>query len=91
MTDEYPVYARLSPQKALQLGGDYFDWEDNDDYDDDDVFLVEDGQFDCGFVTGEGCSMAGTEDCDFDCPYRDELMKHPAYPNCDLLASDYSM
>lgn len=83
MTDEYPVYAGLSPQKALQLGGDYFDW---DDYEEDEHF-----DFDCGFVTGEGCSMAGTEDCDFDCPYRDALMKHPAYPNCDLLASDYSM
>lgn len=86
MTDEYPVYAKISPQKALQLGGDYFNWDDYDYCEEDN----EDEQFDCGFVTGEGCSMAGTEDCDFDCPYADELMKHPAYPNCDLLASDYS-
>lgn len=65
--------------------------------DDPDYELINDWDdgsiepFDCGFIPGEGCSMVATEDCDFDCPYRDELMKHPAYPNCDLLASDYSM
>ncbi len=86
--DKYPVYAQLPREKLLQMGGDYFDW---DDYDYEEGDELSEPEFDCGFITGEGCSMAGTEDCDFDCPYRDELMKHPAYPNCDLLASDYSL
>ncbi|MEH2243962.1 hypothetical protein [Nostoc sp.] len=77
--DEYPVYAQLSLEKLLQLGGDYFYEEDDQEFD---------SEFDCGFIPGEGCSMIGTEDCDFDCPYRDELMKHPAYPNVDLSTLD---
>lgn len=82
-TSEYPVYAKLSREKALQLGHDDVYWEYEED--------SHSEEFDCGFIPGEGCSMVGSEDCDFDCPYRDELMKHPAYPNVDLLASDYSM
>lgn len=77
MTNNYPVYAKLSQEKSIQLGWDDFDLKDNN--------------FDCGFIPGQGCNMIATEECDFDCPYREELMKHPAYPNCDLLASDYSM
>lgn len=68
-----------------------FNWDEYDYCEEDDFDDEENEEFDCGFVTGEGCSMAGSEDCDFECPYRDNLMKHPAYPNCDLLASDYSM
>lgn len=44
----------------------------------------DEDEFDCGFVVGEGCAMAGTEDCDFDCPWRDRLIASPYYPNCDL-------
>lgn len=95
MTDKYPI----SRGEFLQLAADCFDGDDEDFYlDDDQNFFLDDElddesafNFDCGFAPGEGCSMIGSEDCDFDCPYRDELMKHPAYPNCDLLASDYSM
>jgi len=86
---EYPVYAKLSEQKALQLGGDYFYSEDDEDTFDVEDVLLTDEYFDCGFVPGEGCLMVGTEECDFDCPYRDELMKCPAYPNVDFLASDF--
>ncbi len=27
--------------------------------------------FDCGWVRGVGCQLAGTEECDFECPHRD--------------------
>lgn len=77
MTNEYPIYAKLPSQKILQLEGS-FGWEDYNE------------EFDCGFVPGQGCSRT-TEECNFDCPYREQLLKHPAYPNCDLRASDYSM
>jgi hypothetical protein len=39
MTNNYPVYAKLSPQKALQLAGD-FGWEDRNDYEDEDIYLI---------------------------------------------------
>lgn len=48
----------------------WWDYEDNDE----DDFLEDDldeEDFDCGWEPGEGCLMAGTEDCDFECPYRD--------------------
>ena len=38
------------------------DWP-NDENDDEDYF-------DCGWVRGVGCTLAGTEECDFECPYR---------------------
>ncbi|BAS59890.1 hypothetical protein NIES2135_20450 [Leptolyngbya boryana NIES-2135] len=38
-------------------------------------------EFDCGFVPGFGCNYAGSEDCDFDCPYRGKLTSHSNYPN----------
>ena len=47
MTDEYPVYAKLSLQKALQLGGDYFDWDDYDYCEEDEP--EEDENFDRKF------------------------------------------
>lgn len=40
--------------------------------------------FDCGFIPGYGCQLAGTEDCDFDCPHRDALTNHPDYPNVTI-------
>jgi hypothetical protein len=36
------------------------DWDDDED------------EFDCGWVRGVGCQLAGTEECDFECPFRDE-------------------
>jgi hypothetical protein len=27
----------------------------------------------CGIIPGEGCTKAGSEECDFECPFRDEL------------------
>lgn len=48
-------------------GLNYYDSLD-DDEDDEDFF-------DCGWVRGVGCTLAGTEECDFECPYRAELYK----------------
>lgn len=52
-----------------------------DERDEDDP---DEPEFDCGFVPGHGCQLAGTEDCDFECPYRDRLIAHPDYPNVTL-------
>ncbi len=40
------------------------------DDDDDDEY-----EFDCGFYPGAGtCSKAGSEECDWDCPYRQQYI-----------------
>lgn len=44
------------------------DWDQSDDGEDEDLF-------DCGWVPGIGCQMAGTEECDFECPFRDDNHK----------------
>lgn len=45
----------------------YDDWNENEDWDEE--------WFDCGWVRGQGCTMAGSEICDFDCPHRDDFLK----------------
>lgn len=53
--------------------GDSFD----DDYDDENGYERDEWDEDeaaleeCGQWPGGGCQLAGTEFCDFDCPYRD--------------------
>jgi len=51
-----------------------------DDYEDDDACeICGKGQYDCncfhpdecGRMPGGGCLKAGTEECDFECPYND--------------------
>lgn len=46
-----------------------------EDFDDDEIDAWEDAMMDCGWdgIRGHGCAMAGSEHCDFDCPFRDEL------------------
>ncbi len=44
---------------------------DDDDYEDDEEFDDDMDRFDCGLDDEGQCSLAGTEDCDFECPYRD--------------------
>lgn len=39
--------------------------DESDDYPDDDEF-----EFDCRMTKGGQCMAAGSEDCDFECPYR---------------------
>lgn len=34
-----------------------------------------DEYYDCGWVRGVGCTLAGTEECDFECPFRDDNYK----------------
>lgn len=39
-------------------------------YDEHDPDADEDAMLDCGFIPGEGvCMLAGTEHCDWDCPF----------------------
>jgi len=48
-----------------------------DDYDDFDDGLdpeEEEDYFDCGWMREGGCSLAGTEECDFECPNRDSMI-----------------
>lgn len=47
-------------------------WEPDDGEDDfpEDDLEEDEEYFDCGYIPGEGCTMAGSEDCDFECPYR---------------------
>ncbi len=45
--------------------------DEDDGFDDD-----EDPVFDCGWTPEVGgCSLAGSEDCDFECPYRDDMIR----------------
>lgn len=50
----------------------------DDDYDEDADDHLEDDEdeeyFDCGWSPGGGCSMAGSEECDFECPNRDAMI-----------------
>lgn len=46
-------------------------WDDSDDDvdewdDDEDEWLSR-----CAWVRSQGCQLAGTEECDFECPFRD--------------------
>lgn len=48
----------------------------NYDYDEDygftDEDAIEDLMDECGQMPDGGCSLAGTEYCDFECPFRDD-------------------
>lgn len=51
-------------------------WDDDEDYS---WTEYDDGEtdeyYDCGWVRGVGCTLAGTEECDFECPFRDDNHK----------------
>lgn len=34
----------------------------------------EEEEFDCGMDRNGGCGLIGTEECDFECPYRDSMI-----------------
>jgi len=38
---------------------------DEDEFDDDEIM-----PFECGLSPRGGCGLAGTEECEFECPYR---------------------
>lgn len=53
----------------------YDDWWDEDDQDRE-LDEFEEAVEECGIVPGDGgCTLAGTEHCDFECPFRD----HPEW------------
>jgi hypothetical protein len=57
-----------------------FDWDDDgirDEWDDE-------PEFDCGWVPGVGCSAAGSEDCEFECPHRRDYEKGMALTQARL-------
>lgn len=37
------------------------------DFDEDE--LDDEDDFDCGMTSDGGCTLAGTEECDWECPY----------------------
>ena len=56
-------------------------FEDEREYDQDDD---DEDEFDCGWVRGIGCTLAGTEECSFECPHRRELEKGMALTRARL-------
>ncbi len=59
-------------------------WDEPTDEDDSDYPAAghgdewgddDESEFDCGWVTGLGCQLAGTEECDFECPFRNNNYK----------------
>ena len=54
-------------------GGD-FDYDD--DFDGEEFDELDEAIEECGIIPGDGgCQLAGTEHCDFECPFRD----HPEW------------
>lgn len=50
------------------------DWDDVDwNDDDDDTDEIEDAMDECGQMQGGGCMLAGTEHCDFECPFSKQM------------------
>lgn len=47
----------------------YDEDEPRDDWEDDEEW------FDCGWVRGMGCTKAGSEECDWECPHRRDFEK----------------
>ena len=41
------------------------------DYEEDETDPIEEAMFECGMGPDGYCALAGTEHCDFDCPFRD--------------------
>lgn len=64
----YGAAMGLAPnQEGDEDDSDYPAAGRGDDWDDED-----ESEFDCGWVRGVGCQLAGTEECDFECPFRDD-------------------
>lgn len=54
--------------------------EEQECFDEEDAEARDQAGMDCGMITGrlgrpEGCTKAGSEECDFECPFRDELYR----------------
>lgn len=51
---------------------DQFDYDDHDDDEDDDMEMAD---LSCGELPEGGCSLAGTEHCDWRCPFSAGMVK----------------
>jgi hypothetical protein len=63
-----------------KMGAQLHDAEDFEEYDNDNEFDDEEDHFDCGAMRDKnhrlvGCEMAGSEDCDFECPFRETVQR----------------
>lgn len=56
---------------CLQCGIVLETYDDERDYHEED----DEDYFDCGWVTGMGCTKAGSEECDWECPHRRDFEK----------------
>lgn len=65
------------PKPEEEYGDDDRDFEDDPPYDEDEQFEdeFEEAISNCGEVPGGGCMQAGTEYCDFECPFRDAMIR----------------
>jgi hypothetical protein len=60
-------YSKMNLNRAIKEQKEYHDLNyDDDDYSEDDV--IEDLMAECGKTNG-GCQLAGTEYCDWECPF----------------------
>jgi hypothetical protein len=72
--DNRTAESQIAKGGIVERDADYY--EDPDEDDDNE----EEEDYDCGIIvnwrgTMEGCTMIGSEQCDFECPYRDSLFK----------------
>jgi uncharacterized protein YggL (DUF469 family) len=59
----------MNLQQAIKEQKEYHEdnYDDNDDYTDDDA--IDDLMSECGNNGSDGCNLAGTEYCDWECPF----------------------
>lgn len=55
---------------AFDPDPDLYFYDDEEDADEDGI-----AEMNCGELPEGGCSLAGTEWCDWSCPFSDEMMK----------------
>jgi len=71
LLERLPTAGQVQAEKGFpfprSVGRNSEMYEDYDDFDDDD----EEPDFDCHMGDDGFCGKAGSEECDFDCPYRD--------------------
>ena len=54
-------------------GDDDRDWDDDDCTDEDERDEFEEAMDECGQMHDGGCMLAGTEHCDFECPFSRQM------------------
>ena len=66
--DPYPEPAPQAPQQPWAEDRAYA-WDASDDHDEPDP--LEEAEMNCGLGDDGQCGHAGSEHCDFECPFRD--------------------